>query len=154
MTAKDSSPLPESAPNLLRQLGLFDSTMMMMGIVIGSGIFLTTGIMAKTVPSAGLILLAWVIGGLLILAGALTYAELGAAMPDAGGQYVYLREAYGPLFGFLFGWKLFLVNMTGSIAALGGNNWRFPHYVISAACGLARPPRWSDFRPHSRLHLA
>jgi APA family basic amino acid/polyamine antiporter len=93
--------------------------MMMMGIVIGSGIFLTTGIMAKSIPSAGMILLAWVIGGFLILAGALTYAELGAAMPDAGGQYVYLREAYGPLFGFLFGWKLFLVNMTGSIAALG-----------------------------------
>jgi APA family basic amino acid/polyamine antiporter len=119
VTEKDSSPLTESAPNLLRQLGLFDSTMMMMGIVIGSGIFLTTGIMAKSIPSAGLILLAWGIGGVLILAGALTYAELGAAMPDAGGQYVYLREAYGPLFGFLFGWKLFLVNMTGSIAALG-----------------------------------
>jgi APA family basic amino acid/polyamine antiporter len=110
---------PEASPKLIRQLGLFDSTMMMMGIVIGSGIFLTTGIMAKSIPSAGLILLAWIIGGLVILAGALTYAELGAAMPDAGGQYVYLREAYGPLFGFLFGWKLFLVNMTGSIAALG-----------------------------------
>jgi APA family basic amino acid/polyamine antiporter len=110
---------PKPSPKLLRQLGLFDSTMMMMGIVIGSGIFLTTGIMANSIPSAGLILLAWIIGGLLILAGALTYAELGAAMPEAGGQYVYLREAYGPLFGFLFGWKLFLVNMTGSIAALG-----------------------------------
>lgn len=110
---------PEPPPELIRRLSLFDSTMMMMGIVIGSGIFLTSGIMAKSIPSAGLILLAWLIGGLLILAGALTYAELGAAMPEAGGQYVYLREAYGPLFGFLFGWKLFLVNMTGSIAALG-----------------------------------
>jgi APA family basic amino acid/polyamine antiporter len=116
---KNSGIPPEHTPKLLRQLGLFDSTMMMMGIVIGSGIFLTTGIMAKSIPSAGLILLAWIIGGLVILAGAITYAELGAAMPDAGGQYVYLREAYGPLFGFLFGWKLFLVNMTGSIAALG-----------------------------------
>lgn len=116
---KNPSSTPEPSPKLLRQLGLFDSMMMMMGIVIGSGIFLTTGIMAKSIPSAGLILLAWLIGGLLIFAGALTYAELGAAMPDAGGQYVYLREAYGPLFGFLFGWKLFLVNMTGSIAALG-----------------------------------
>ena len=106
-------------PGLTRQLGLFDSTMMMVGIVIGSGIFLTTGIMAQYIPSAGLILLAWVVGGLLILAGALTYAELGAALPEAGGQYVYLREAYGPLYGFLFGWKMFLVNMTGSIAALG-----------------------------------
>jgi len=115
---KFDSPQPLSS-GLTRELGLFDSTMMMVGIVIGSGIFLTTGIMAQSIPSPGLILLAWLVGGLIILAGALTYAELGAAMPDAGGQYVYLREAYGPLFGFLFGWKLFLVNMTGSIAALG-----------------------------------
>jgi APA family basic amino acid/polyamine antiporter len=103
---------------LLRQLGLFDSTMVMVGIVIGSGIFLTTGIMAKYIPSAGLILLAWVVGGLLTLAGALTYAELGAALPEAGGQYVYLREAYGDLAAFLFGWILFLVYMTGGIAGL------------------------------------
>lgn len=105
--------------SLKRRLGLFDSTMMMIGIVIGSGIFLTTGIMAKSIPSAPLLLLAWIVGGVLVLAGALTYAELGAALPEAGGQYVYLREAYGPLPGFLFGWKMFLVNMTGSIAALG-----------------------------------
>ena len=103
---------------LVRQLGLFDSAMVVVGIVIGSGIFLTTGIMAKSIPSSGLILLAWLVGGLLTLAGALTYAELGAAMPEAGGQYVYLREAYGPMSGFLFGWILFLVYMTGGIAAL------------------------------------
>lgn len=103
---------------LIRQLGLFDSSMVMVGIVIGSGIFLTTGIMAKSIPSGGLILLAWLVGGLLTLAGALTYAELGAAMPEAGGQYIYLREAYGPMAGFLFGWILFLVYMTGGIAAL------------------------------------
>lgn len=92
--------------------------MVMVGIVIGSGIFVTTGIMAKYIPSTGLILLAWIVGGLLTLAGALTYAELGAAMPEAGGQYVYLREAYGPMAAFLFGWILFLVYMTGGIAAL------------------------------------
>jgi len=102
----------------VRQLGLFDSAMVTVGIVIGSGIFLTTGIMAKTLPSAGWILLAWVVGGLLTMAGALTYAELGAALPEAGGQYVYLREAYGPMAGFLFGWILFLVYMTGGIAGL------------------------------------
>jgi APA family basic amino acid/polyamine antiporter len=118
---KMNKPFPPKNPaeGLIRKLGLFDSTMMMVGIVIGSGIFLTTGIMAKEVPSASLILLAWVVGGLLVLAGALTYAELGASLPESGGQYVYLREAYGPLYGFLFGWKMFLVNMTGSIAALG-----------------------------------
>ena len=111
--------MKKSKDPLIRQLGLFDSTMMMMGIVIGSGIFLTTGIMAQAVPSAPMILLAWLLGGLLILAGALTYAELGVSLPEAGGQYVYLREAYGHLYGFLFGWKMFLVNMTASIAALG-----------------------------------
>ena len=109
----------KSRPTLTRQLGLFDSTMMMVGLVIGSGIYLTTGIMARAIPSPGFILLAWVVGGLITLAGALTYAELGASMPDHGGQYVFLREAYGPLSGFLFGWILFLISMTGSIAALG-----------------------------------
>jgi APA family basic amino acid/polyamine antiporter len=104
--------------SLVRQLGLFDSTMIMVGIIIGSGIFITTGFMANSIPSTGLILLAWFVGGLLTLAGALTYAELGAAMPEAGGQYVYLREAYGNLAGFLFGWIAFLVYMTGGIAAL------------------------------------
>lgn len=109
---------PPKQIQLKRQLGLFDSTMVMVGIIIGSGIFVTTGIMAKYIPSAGLLLLAWIVGGLLTLAGALTYAELGAAMPEAGGQYVYLREAYGPMAAFLFGWILFLVYMSGGIAGL------------------------------------
>ncbi len=109
---------PKKSFGLVRQLGLFDAIMVMVGIVIGSGIFVTTGIMAKTLPSAGWILLAWGVGGLLTMAGALTYAELGAALPEAGGQYVYLREAYGPMAGFLFGWILFLVYMTGGIAGL------------------------------------
>ncbi len=107
-----------SGNGLIRQLGLFDSTMIMAGIVIGSGIFVTTGIMAQRLPSAGLILLAWLVGGLITLAGALTYAELGASLPHAGGQYVYLREAFGPVPGFLFGWLMFLVYMTGGIAGL------------------------------------
>jgi APA family basic amino acid/polyamine antiporter len=103
---------------LERRLGLFDAAMIMIGIVIGSGIFLTSGIMARDLPSAPLLLAAWIFGGLLTLTGALTYAELGAALPHAGGQYVYLREAYGPAAGFLYGWVLFLVYMTGGIAAL------------------------------------
>lgn len=121
-----------SDAGLIRQLGLFDSTMILMGIVIGSGIFLTTGIMAKSLPSPGLILLAWLVGGLLTLAGALTYAELGAAMPEAGGQYVYLKRAYGSLVGFLFGWVVFLVYMTGGIAALAvGFAEYFSHFFPS-----------------------
>lgn len=103
---------------LERNLNLFDSSMIMVGIVLGSGIFLTTGIMAKALPSATLIILAWVVGGLITLAGAMTYAELGALYPEAGGQYVYLREAYGPLVGFLFGWMMLLIYMTGAIAGL------------------------------------
>jgi len=109
----------KSGDALDRRLGLFDSTMMMVGIVIGSGIYLTTGIMAQSLPSVSLLLLAWIFGGLITLIGALIYAELGVAMPEAGGQYVYLREAYGPLAGFLYGWITFLVYLCGSIAALG-----------------------------------
>ena len=105
-------------PKLERQLGLFDSSMMVIGIVIGSGIFMTTGLMAKAVPSVSLILLTWIFGGLQMLAGALTYAELGAAMPKAGGQYVYLSEAYGPLPAFLFGWVAFIAYLTGTNAAI------------------------------------
>lgn len=107
----------EKGTELVRRLGLFDSTMMMVGIVIGSGIFLITGIMANALPSGGYILLAWAVGGLLVLAGALTFAELGSTFPQAGGQYVYLREAYGHWAGFLFGWILCLVSMGGAIAA-------------------------------------
>ncbi len=118
--------------DLVRQLGTFDSIMMMVGIVIGSGIFLTTGIMAQSIPSAGLLLLAWLVGGVLTLTGALTFAELGAAMPHAGGQYVYLREAYGNLSAFLFGWILFLVSMGGSIAALGVGFAEYSGYFFPA----------------------
>ena len=112
MKAKDHS------PKLDRQLGLFDSTMMVIGIVIGSGIFMTTGLMADALPSASLILIAWLLGGLQMLDGALTYAELGAAMPKAGGQYVYLREAYGSLPAFLFGWVAFIAYLSGTNAAI------------------------------------
>ena len=112
MKAKNNS------PKLDRQLGLFDSTMMVVGIVIGSGIFMTTGLMADALPSASLILIVWLLGGLQMLAGALTYAELSAAMPKAGGQYVYLREAYGSLPAFLFGWVAFIAYLTGTNAAI------------------------------------
>lgn len=103
---------------LVRELGLLDSSLIVVGIIIGSGIFLTTGLMASDLPSPFLIMTAWVVGGLLTIAGALTFAELGAAMPEAGGQYVYLREAYGPLSAFLFGWIILLVYQPGSIAAV------------------------------------
>jgi APA family basic amino acid/polyamine antiporter len=102
---------------LTRSLGVFDSTMIVAGSMIGSGIFIVAGEMAREVGSAGWLLLAWVIAGVLTLAAALSYGELAAMMPRAGGQYVYLREAYSPLWGFLYGWTLFLVIQTGTIAA-------------------------------------
>ena len=108
----------EAGGELVRELGLLDSTFLVIGITVGSGIFLTTGIIAESLPDPMLLLAAWLVGGLLAMAGALTYAELGAAMPQAGGQYVYLREAYGRLPAFLFGWIIFLVYQPGAIAAV------------------------------------
>jgi APA family basic amino acid/polyamine antiporter len=104
---------------LVRGLGTWDAALLTIGSVVGTGIFITTGDMARVLPSPGLLLLVWAAGGLLTLAGALTYAELGVLFPRAGGIYHYLREAYGPLWGFLYGWIAFLVIMSGGIAALG-----------------------------------
>ena len=103
--------------HLTRGLGLFDSTMIVAGSMIGSGIFIVAAEMAREVGSSGWLLLAWVIAGFLTLTAALSYGELAGMMPQAGGQYVYLREAYSPLWGFLYGWTLFLVIQTGTIAA-------------------------------------
>src|SRR6202046_2624581 len=102
---------------LNRSLGLFDSTMIVAGSMIGSGIFIVAAEMAREVGSSGWLLVAWVIAGVLTLTAALSYGDLAAMMPRAGGQYVYLREAYSPLWGFLYGWTLFLVIQTGTIAA-------------------------------------
>jgi APA family basic amino acid/polyamine antiporter len=106
---------------LRRGLGLADCVLLVVGSMIGSGIFLTTGEVAKHLPTPSLILGAWLVGGIMALTGALTYAELGAAIPRAGGHYVYLREAYGPLVGFFDGWLSFVASFPGSIAfvALG-----------------------------------
>ena len=106
------------APELRRDLGLFSCIMLVVGNIIGVGIFLTPGEIAGLLPSAGWVLIAWAIGGFLATAGALTYGELGAAYPYAGGNYVFLREAYGPLLAFLFGWAFVLVTSTGTVALL------------------------------------
>jgi APA family basic amino acid/polyamine antiporter len=101
-----------------RRLGLFDATMLVAGSMIGSGIFIVSAGIARDVGSAGWLLVAWVVAGVMTMLGALAYAELAAMMPHAGGQYVYLREAYSPLFGFLYGWTSFLVIQTGTVAAV------------------------------------
>src|SRR3970040_1092787 len=102
-----------------RGLGLFDSTMVVGGSMIGSGIFIVSAGMARELGSPGWLLVAWVITGVLTITAALAYGELAAMMPRAGGQYVYLREAYSPLWAFLYGWTLFLLIQTGTIAAVG-----------------------------------
>ena len=117
------APVPEAAgggqrPALVRGLGAWDGALITIGSVVGTGIFLTTGDMARVLPRPGLILLAWGLGGVLTLFGALTFGELGAMFPRAGGQYHFLREALGPPWGFLFGWASLLVIMTGGIATL------------------------------------
>ena len=104
--------------DLIRGLSVTDATLITVGAVLGTGAFLTTSDVARALPHAGLVLLAWVCGGGLTIAGALTYAELGTMMPRAGGPYHFLKEAYGPLFGFLKGWVDFLVIMSGGLAAI------------------------------------
>jgi APA family basic amino acid/polyamine antiporter len=104
---------------LVKALGLTSSTMLVMGSMIGSGIFIVSAEIAREVNSPALLIGAWLVTGFMTIVGALCYGELAAMMPRAGGQYVYLREALGPLWGFLYGWTLFLVIQTGTIAAVG-----------------------------------
>ena len=105
-------------PELVRGLSVWDATLVTVGSILGTGIFITTADIARVLPHPGLILLLWLLGGLVTLAGALTYAELGALFPRAGGQYHFLKEAYSPFWGFLYGWAAFLVIMTGGIATM------------------------------------
>jgi APA family basic amino acid/polyamine antiporter len=103
---------------LVKGLGLLDSTALVVGTMIGSGIFIVSSDIARQVGSAGLLLVVWLVSAAITMTAALSYGELAAAMPHAGGQYVYLREEFGPLSGFLYGWTLFLVIQTGTIAAV------------------------------------
>src|SRR5580704_1234591 len=113
------SPIVDSAAGrLLRRVGLFDATMLVMGGIVGSGIFINAYVVARQVHTPVLILGAWIVGGLLAMLGAFIYAELADRMPDVGGQYAYLREAYHPAVGFLYGWVLLLVIQTGGMAAV------------------------------------
>jgi len=117
-------------PTFLRELNLLDTTFLVIGAVIGSGIFMTTGFIAEYLPSPGLILFVWLVGGFITLCGALTFAELGAMFPKSGGQYVYIREAYGSWAGFFYGWGFFWFIMCGGIAALAVAFAEFVGYFI------------------------
>ncbi len=117
-------------PSFKKELKLFDSTMIVVGSMIGSGIFIVSADIARTVGSPGYLILVWVITGLVTVTAALSYGELAGMMHNAGGQYVYLREAYNPLIGFLYGWTMFLVIQTGTIAAVAVAFAKFTSVLI------------------------
>lgn len=125
-----AQPATVQDPELVKGLGFTASTSLVMGSMIGSGIFIVPVFMSRDLQSPGLLILAWVITGVMTVSAALAYGELAAAMPRAGGQYVYLREAFGPMTGFLYGWTLFLVIYSGFIAAVGVAFGKFMGHFI------------------------
>ncbi|HME87830.1 MAG TPA: amino acid permease [Chthoniobacterales bacterium] len=130
MSALEATAPPLAEEKFVRGLGLLDSTMLVAGSMIGSGIFIVSSIISRQVGSPGWLLVVWIVTGLLTLTAALSYGELAAMMPKAGGQYVYLREAFSPLWGFLYGWTLFLVIQTGTIAAVAVGFARYTGVLI------------------------
>lgn len=124
---------PAKAHRLARRLGLFDVTMLVMGGIVGAGIFMNPAVVARSVHTPALMLAAWTLGGAVALAGALVYAELASRLPEVGGQYAYLREAFHPSVAFLYGWVLLLVVQTGGMAAVAVT---FAHYFLE----LTRAP--------------
>jgi basic amino acid/polyamine antiporter, APA family len=134
---------------LVRAIGLWSATMIVVGAVIGSGIFMTTGGMVTHIPSASLLLLAWTVGGIIAVTGGLTYAEMGAMYPRSGGVYVFLREAYGALPAFLYGWASLLVIISGSMAAVAVGFAEYLSYFVPAASTsnvlFSMPVPWGTF---------
>src|SRR5215210_5854526 len=135
--ATEAIELEQSNEGFIRRLGLLDSTTIVAGSMIGSGIFIVSADISRQTGSAGGLLLTWIITGILTIFAALSYGELAAMMPKAGGQYVYLRESYSPLWGFLYGWTLFLVIQTGTIAAVAVAFSRFLGVLVPAVSPTA-----------------
>src|SRR5512138_3523698 len=115
-----------------RGLGLYDATMVVVSVMIGSGIFIVSADMARLIGSPGWLLAAWAVTGVLTITAALSYGELASMLPHAGGMYIYLREAFSPLWGFLYGWTFFTVIQTGTIAAVAVAFARFLAVVFPA----------------------
>src|SRR5437773_3783350 len=120
----------QHATSFKQSLGLVDATMVVAGSMIGSGIFIVSADITRHVGSAGWLIAAWVITGFMTITAALSYGELSGMFPKAGGQYVYLKEAYNPLVGFLYGWSFFAVIQTGTIAAVGVAFSKFAGYFF------------------------
>jgi basic amino acid/polyamine antiporter, APA family len=137
-----------AAPQFVQGMGLFSATAIVMGSMIGSGIFIVSAEMSRGLGSPALLIAAWLVTALMTIIGALSYGELAAMMPKAGGQYVYLREALGPLWGFLYGWTLFLVIQTGTVAAVGVAFGKFLGVFIPSVSGsnwiwhIGHVPAW------------
>ena len=140
-SAVSTDATPQSGTGFVKAMSLTDATMLVAGSMIGSGIFITPAFVAKAIPSPTLMLIAWIAGGLFALAGALTYAEMSAMYPRAGGQYIFLRESMGHLMGFLYGWTLFVVIQTGTIAAVAVAFGRFLGVLVPSVS----PERYSWF---------
>src|SRR5467141_48793 len=148
MSALETTLEPAAEQKFVRGLGLLDSTMLVAGSMIGSGIFIVSSIIARQVGAPGWLLVVWLVTGLLTLMAALSYGELAAMMPKAGGQYVYLREAFSPLWGFLYGWTLFLVIQTGTIAAVAVGFARYTGVLVpwfSESSYLVSPIRFGGW---------
>src|SRR5512140_3316462 len=120
-------------PDLPRKLGLMDAALLLVGAVIGSGIFVVPSLIAQRIAEPGLVIAIWLFTGLLVLCGALTLAELGAMLPQSGGLYVYIREAYGPFWAFLYGWTNLLVVIAAPIAALTAAFLMYLRYFLPLA---------------------
>ena len=149
---------PLSNPSLVRGLGLLASVAMVVGTVIGTGVYLKSRVMTCNVESPWLVVSVWVVAGLLALAGALTYAELSTMMPRAGGEYVFIRKAYGRAAGFLFGWMRFFIGNTGAHAALAtglaiflnvlaGRRARVPRGQHPGCRSISQASSWSPSSP-------
>src|SRR6476620_9653502 len=124
-SAVSTDATPQSDTGFVKAMSLTDATMLVAGSMIGSGIFIVSASMARGLPSPMWMMLAWILSGVMTLLGALAYGELAAMYPNAGGQYVFLRESMGSLMGFLYGWTLFVVIQTGTIAAVAVAFGRF-----------------------------
>ncbi len=139
---------------LSKQLSLLDSTAIIIGSMIGSGIFIVSAEIASKVETPGMLIMAWVITGVITILGALSYGELASAMPKAGGQYIYLKEAFGPLYGFLYGWTLFAVIQTGTIAAVAVAFAKFTGVFIPEISGTNTVISMGSFSISSQQILA
>src|SRR3954453_19141110 len=132
MHSSSSTSVAEHRSGFVRELGLFDSVILVIGTMLGSGIFIVSANMSRLLGGAGWLLVAWAVTGVLTIAAAISYGELASMMPEAGGMYVYLREAFSPVWGFLYGWTLFTVIQTGTIAAVAVAFARFAGLLVPA----------------------